>query len=114
MVNEQKLDNIMLQLGHTENIKGTGYIRLAVRMYGPGCERMSKEVYPAIAKAADTTASRVERAMRHSIASAWSRGDTDAQLRYFGYTVDPNKGTPTVGEYVARMARLCRQAEGQE
>lgn len=112
-INEQKLDGIMLELGHAENIKGTEYIRIGCALYERDMA-MTKELYPAIAKAANTTSSRVERAMRHSIASAWSRGSVDAQLKYFGYTVRPDKGAPTVGEYVARMARLCRKAEGQE
>ncbi len=112
-INEQKLDGIMLELGHAENIKGTEYIRIGCALYERDMA-MTKEFYPAIAKAANTTPSRVERAMRHSITSAWSRGSMDAQLKYFGHTVHPDKGAPTVGEYVARMARLCREVEGQE
>lgn len=113
MINEQKLDEVMLELGHTENIKGTEYIRIGCALYERDMA-MTKELYPAIAKAANTTPSRVERAMRHSITSAWNRGSIDAQRKYFGYTVRPDRGAPTVGEYVARVARICREAEGQE
>ncbi len=105
-INEQKLDEVMLELGHTDNIKGTGYIRIGAALY----ERdmmMTKELYPAIAKAANTTPSRVERAMRHSITSAWNRGSMEAQRKYFGYSVHPDKGAPTVGEYLARIVRVC-------
>lgn len=106
MINEQKLDEMMLELGHTENIKGTEYIRIAVALYKRDMS-MTKELYPAIAKAANSTPSRVERAMRHSITSAWGRGSLEAQRKHFGYTVHPDKGAPTVGEYIARIARVC-------
>ena len=107
-INEQKLDGIMLELGHAENIKGTEYIRIGCALYERGMA-MTKEFYPAIAKAANTTPSRVERAMRHSITSAWGRGSMDAQLKYFGHTVHPDKGAPTVMEYVARMQHICHE-----
>lgn len=105
-IDEKKLDEVMLELGHTENIKGTGYIRIAAALYERGMA-MTKELYPAIAKAANTTPSGVERALRHSITSAWGRGSTEAQLKYFGHTVHPDKGAPTVGEYLARIVRVC-------
>ena len=107
MINAQKLDSVMLELGHTENLKGTGYIREGVELFHNGCVRMTKELYPEIAKAAGSTPSRVERCMRHAINSAWGRGNIDAQKHYFGYSVSPERGVPTVGEYIARMARVC-------
>lgn len=108
-----KLEKIMGDLGHPEHLRGTDLLRRGVDMYRPGM-RMTKELYPALAKATGTNPSAVERSMRHSISVAWARGDTEAQQRFFGYRVDPLRGMPTVGEYVATMARLVRQAEGQE
>lgn len=107
MIDEQKLEEVMLELGHTDNIKGTGYIRIGAALYAPEM-RMTKELYPAIAKATNSTPSRVERCMRHSIERAWNRGSVDAQRRYFGYSVHPDKGAPTVGEYIARITKVCR------
>ena len=103
-----KLDKMLLELGHTENLLGTGYLRTAVDLYTPGT-RFTKELYPAIAAAAGTTPDRVERAMRHSIERAWERGSIAAQETYFGYSIDPNTGRPTVSEYIARMAKLCHE-----
>jgi len=108
-INKQKMDDIMLDLGHAENLLGTGYLRLGIEFYSNGMTRMTKELYPAIAKAANSTPARVERAMRHSIETAWDRGSELTQLRYFGWSVNPEKGAPTVGEYVARMARVCHE-----
>lgn len=109
MINSQKLENVMLELGHPENLIGTGYIREGVELYNAGMTRMTKELYPAIAKAAGTTASRAERAMRHSISAAWMRSCRESQHKYFGNTINPETGTPTVGEYIARLARVCRE-----
>ena len=109
MIDEKKLDEIMLELGHTENLLGTGYLRHAVVLYDGGVRQITCEMYPTIAAAANASPTQVERNMRHSIEAAWARGNADAQLRYFGYSVNPSSGRPTVGEYVARMARLCRE-----
>lgn len=109
MINAQKLDRIMIDLGHRENILGTGYIRHGIMLYDKGVRCMTKELYPAIAKEVGSTASRVERAMRHSITTAWVRGDIELQGRLFGFTIDPGRGAPTVGEYLARVARVCHE-----
>ena len=39
---------------------------------------VTKELYPSIAKKYNTTASRVERAIRHAIEVAWGRGQIEA------------------------------------
>ena len=109
MVNKEKMDQIMLELGHTENLSGTGYLRLAICLYEERARQISGELYPAIAQAVNATPTQVERCMRHSIEKAWARGNTAAQHRYFGYSVSFDSGRPTVGEYVARMARLCHE-----
>jgi two-component system response regulator (stage 0 sporulation protein A) len=108
-INREKLDKILIQMGHTENLIGTGYIRAAVVMYDGGAKAMVKELYPGIARACSTTPARVERAMRHSIERAWQRGNEDAQLEHFGYSVDRAKGNPTVSEYISRMAVVCHE-----
>ena len=108
MKSNKILDEILLDLGHRENLNGTEFIRHAVAIYKPGMA-ITKELYPAIAKAAGSTPQRVERSMRHSIETAWTRGDYMTQERYFGYSVDPERGKPTVGEYVARLARICNE-----
>lgn len=103
-----KIDTALKELGHPENQLGTGYLRLACREWYPGI-MLTKELYPGIAKAVGSTPSRVERAMRHSIETAWMRSPLDTQLRYFGNTIDPQRGKPTVGEYVATVALICRE-----
>lgn len=109
MINEEKLDNLLLELGHDDFNRGTAYIRQGVKFCDAGLRLMTKELYPAIAKAAGSTSSRVERAMRHSIEKAWARNDWEVQAKYFGCSIDPAKGKPTVGEYVTRLARVCHE-----
>ena len=108
MINEQKLDAILLELGHDDFSRGTAYLRQAVKMYEPGMT-MTKDLYPGVAKAVGSTASRVERCMRHSIEKAWLRNNLQGQLKYFGWSVDPDRGRPTIGEYVARLAKICQE-----
>ena len=71
-------------------------------------------LYPEVAKRFGTTASRVERAIRHAIEVAWDRGDLETLQKYFGYTVSNVKGKPTNSEFIAMIAdRLqLQQREG--
>lgn len=109
MINEQKLDKVLLDCGLRDNLLGTDYVRRAVANYRPGMS-LTKELYPVIAAAANTTPSRVERAMRHAIESGFDRcGYNDEVLSMFGNTIDPSTGKPTNGEFVARIARLINE-----
>ena len=67
---------------------------------------ITKQLYPEIAKAYNTTASRVERAIRHSIEVAWSRGKPEVMNEIFGYTIHTGKGKPTNSEIYRNG---CRQ-----
>lgn len=69
---------------------------------------MTKELYPAIAKANNTTPSRVERAIRHAIEVAWNRGKLETIDALFGYTVQNDKGKPTNSEFIAIIADKLR------
>ena len=68
----------------------------------------SKVLYPGIAKKYHTTASRVERAIRHAIEVAWGRGKMDTIDEMFGYTVSNYKGKPTNSEFIALVTDRIR------
>ena len=51
-----------------------------------------------------TTASRVERAIRHAIEVAWDRGNVEVLEQYFGYTINSSRGKPTNSEFIAMIA----------
>ena len=74
----------------------------------PLSHNITKQLYPEIAKAYNTTASRVERAIRHSIEVAWSRGKPEVMNEIFGYTIHTGKGKPTNSEFIAMVADRIR------
>ena len=114
---ETVVTEIILQIGIPAHIKGYQYIRDGIIMTIREPEiinGVTKVLYPAIAKKNDTTASRVERAIRHAIEVAWDRGDVDVLNSYFGYTVHNLRGKPTNSEFIDMVAYyLQSQREGQ-
>ena len=69
---------------------------------------ITKVLYPTIAKQFQTTPSRVERAIRHAIEVAWSRGRMETLDTLFGYTINTGKGKPTNSEFIALIADKIR------
>lgn len=104
---EVEITDIIHQLGVPAHIKGYHYLREAIVLAAQNPSMMdsvTKTLYPSVAKHFDTTASRVERAIRHAIETAWGRGDLDTINSFFGYTVDTCKGKPTNSEFIALIA----------
>lgn len=99
------------ELGVPAHIKGYQYVRTAIMMVVENMELLNyitKQLYPVIAKKYSTTSSRVERAIRHSIEVAWSRGRPETMNQIFGYTIDTGKGKPTNSEFIAMVADRIR------
>ena len=69
---------------------------------------VTKMLYPTIAEKFGTTTQRVERAIRHAIEVAFSRGDVDTLNEFFGYTIQGSKGKPTNSEFIALIADKLR------
>ncbi|GAJ98639.1 LOW QUALITY PROTEIN: stage 0 sporulation two-component response regulator [Geomicrobium sp. JCM 19055] len=108
---DQRITNIIHEIGVPAHIKGYMYMREAITMVYNDIELLgsiTKELYPDIAKKFNTTASRVERAIRHAIEVAWSRGNIDSISHYFGYTVSMSKAKPTNSEFIAMVADKLR------
>lgn len=108
---EQDVTNMIHEIGVPAHIKGYQYIREAIMMSvkDPGMiSSITKILYPTIAKRFQTTPSRVERAIRHAIEVAWSRGRMETLDALFGYTVDTGKGKPTNSEFIALIADRIR------
>lgn len=77
---ENTVTEIIRKIGIPANIKGYRYLRNAVMLAAEDMsilDSVTKRLYPEIAKSNNTTPSRVERAIRHAISSAWARGDGD-------------------------------------
>ncbi len=108
---EADVTDIIHEIGVPAHIKGYQYLRDAIMMSVDDHEMLNsitKQLYPSIAKRHKTTPSRVERAIRHAIEVAWSRGKMDTINDLFGYTVSYGKGKPTNSEFVALIADKIR------
>jgi len=108
---EEDVTSIIHEIGVPAHIKGYHYLRDAIMMSVNDPEMLNsitKLLYPTIAKNHKTTPSRVERAIRHAIEVAWSRGKMDTIDELFGYTVSNGKGKPTNSEFVALIADRIR------
>ncbi|WLV23517.1 sporulation transcription factor Spo0A [Aciduricibacillus chroicocephali] len=108
---EASITNIIHEIGVPAHIKGYQYLREAITMVYHDVELLgsiTKVLYPDIGKAFNTTASRVERAIRHAIEVAWSRGNMDSISALFGYTVSISKAKPTNSEFIAMVADRLR------
>lgn len=108
---DAEITSIIHEIGVPAHIKGYLYLREAIKMVIDNVELLgavTKELYPSIAKNFNTTPSRVERAIRHAIEVAWSRGKVDTINQLFGYTVHTTKGKPTNSEFIAMIADKLR------
>ena len=111
---EQYVTSVIHEIGVPAHIKGYQYLRDAIIMCVNDMDLLNsitKALYPSIAKKYVTTPSRVERALRHAIEVAWSRGKMDTIYSLFGYTINSGKGKPTNSEFVALIADKIRLAE---
>ena len=109
---EDILRQLLLELGAPDHLLGHAYVVQAVllvlhdEMY---IRNITFGLYPQLAARFDTTASRVERAIRHLVEVTWDRGDWRVLERCFGNTVSPEKGKPTNGEFIARLSNIVKQ-----
>ncbi len=108
---DASITSIIHEIGVPAHIKGYLYLREAISMVYNDIELLgsiTKVLYPDIAKKYNTTASRVERAIRHAIEVAWSRGNIESISSLFGYTVSMSKAKPTNSEFIAMVADKLR------
>lgn len=108
---DASITSIIHEIGVPAHIKGYLYLREAISMVYNDIELLgsiTKVLYPDIAKKYNTTASRVERAIRHAIEVAWSRGNIESISTLFGYTVSMTKAKPTNSEFIAMVADKLR------
>ena len=108
---QMSITKLLHELGVPSHIKGYLFIREGItQVYNDQSlsSAITKELYPLIAKKYNTTASRVERAIRHAIEVAWGRGQLEAVENIFGYTVSAQKGKPTNSEFIAMIADKLR------
>ena len=108
---EEMIAQRITEIGVPAHYKGYRYLKDAIAMVVDDVhllDQVTKVLYPTIAKRNHTSPEKVERAMRHAIETAWSRGDVDVLHRTFGYSVDANRGRPTNSSFIAKLADEIR------
>jgi len=108
---EIQVTEVLHQIGVPAHIKGYHYLRDSIIMAIETPDiinAVTKQLYPNVAKLYETTASRVERAIRHAIEVAWDRGDVDILNSYFRYTIHNTRGKPTNSEFIAMISDRLR------
>ena len=104
---DEEITSIFLTIGIPAHIKGYHFLREAVKMViedGELINSITKELYPGVARRFNTTASKVERAIRHAIEVAWTRGRIENINNIFGYNIYTKNDKPTNGEFIALVA----------
>lgn len=108
---QMSITKLLHELGVPSHIKGYTFIREGINLIynDPNLSSaITKELYPIIAKKYDTTASRVERAIRHAIEVSWNRANWELMEEIFGYSVDIDKAKATNSEFIVTLADKLR------
>lgn len=104
---DERISNIFISIGIPPHIKGYSYLREGIKfaVEEPSIiNNVTKGLYPRIGEKFETSASKVERAIRHAIEVAWNRGRTDAINAIFGARVYIGNEKPTNSEFIALVA----------
>jgi len=110
---ECEIEKILFEIGVPCHIVGHEGLKKAIALVvdDPQLRYSTIKIYEKVAveMGGESTPSKVERGIRHAISSAWNRGDVDVLYKYFGNTVDPNKGKPTNAEFICAAAQEIRR-----
>lgn len=104
---EEKISKIFINVGIPPHIKGYSFLREGVRLAVEDPEiinNITKRLYPMIGEKYQTTASKVERAIRHAIEVAWNRGRIESINNILGVRAYVGQDKPTNGEFIALVA----------
>ncbi len=104
---DERISKIFIMIGIPAHIKGYQYLRHAIKQVMADSmliNNITKKLYPNVAEAYDSSASKVERAIRHAIDVAWSRGKIENINKVFGFKVYSANDKPTNGEFIALVA----------
>ena len=105
---EGEISVLLSRMGISASIKGYHFIRKAVVLAVEDAEVLvgiTKGLYPDIAKTYKTTASKVERAIRHAIESAWKKNGPQVYFEAAGYLPSEK---PTNGQFIAALSEYFR------
>ncbi len=104
---EEKISKIFITVGIPPHIKGYCFLREGVKMAVEDPDiinNITKKLYPMIGEKYQTSASKVERAIRHAIEVAWNRGRIESINAILGVRAYIGAEKPTNGEFIALVA----------
>lgn len=104
---DERISKIFISVGIPPHIKGYQYLREGVKMAVNNPDvinNITKKLYPQIGEKYDTSASKVERAIRHAIEVAWNRGRIESINAMLGIRAYIGNEKPTNGEFIALIA----------
>lgn len=114
---EDIIEQILLEVGVPSNLTGHRYLLAAIKFCTKCTDNhptITKVIYPEVAKMCGTTASRVERGIRHAIEVAWERADLNALRKYFGNTINPKSYKLSNSEFIWRLTNVARKQLQQD
>lgn len=105
---ESEISVILSRMGISASIQGYRFIRQAILMAVADEEALigiTKGLYPDIGRLFQTTASKVERAIRHALESAWKNNGPQVYFEIVGcFCADK----PTNGQFIAALTEYFR------
>lgn len=107
---ELQITELIRLAGIPAHVKGYAYLRTAILIVlkdFSAFDSVTKILYPQVAKIYQTTASKVERAIRHAIEIAWNKGDLDVLSEMFG-SAQKACVKPTNSEFIALISDNLR------
>lgn len=109
---KERINTVCLRVGIPAHIQGYAYIRTAVGMVlldAEAINSITKVLYPGVAGWHGTSATKVERSIRHAVYKVWKNGRMDMFNRLFGYEVCSPSERPTNGAFIALLVELCQK-----
>ena len=111
LITETDVTKLLFTLGVAPHLKGFRFIKESVILIlkePDVLDNITKVLYPTIAQQFNTTPSRVERAVRHAIENAWTKGNPEVLNNLFGYTINATTGKPTNSQFIATVAEALK------
>lgn len=109
---EDCVADLLKELGGSPALLGFDYLVCAIALTAEDSEylrQITKRLYPEVGKRFDTTASRVERAMRHAVVRTFDCGGYDELESLFGSSISVESGKVTNSEFIAGCTREVRR-----
>lgn len=108
---EDHIDRLLNDLSLSKRMKGRLYAQWLLKRIIPSTPGSTQTLYMLYAECAQvfqTTPSAVERCLRVAVESVFTRGSMKSIERFFGATVDPERGKPTNRAFLMQAAQQLR------